>query len=201
MLFILIIFFYIFRPVSTRNDKGDKEERLQKKIKTLEKELEELQGKYEKLSTINEAHRIAVTEDFEKWKKQKYWQQTSEKLKVKLQEKNEEFEKSNTTCAGYRVLIERLEREKHNLENRIKTLKSTNTGMESSRIEALCMENEQLRFEIDSLNAKHDLRHHYSGSRNNAVLQDKLETQERKIAVLEITSKVKYLKNCYMQFI
>lgn len=169
---------------------------MQKKINSLEKETEDLKSKLEKQTIINESHRIAVADDFEKWKKQKHFQQLSEKLKHRLQEKNEEYDKLNQTCAGYRILIERLEREKHSLENRIKTLRSNNANMDTRRLEILNLENEKLHFEIQALTAKLQMQHHIPGGLGSVILQDKLEAQERKIAHLELTSKV----GCYCVF-
>lgn len=51
---------------------------------------------------INETHRVKASEDFDRWKKQKQYQQTIDKLKSKLKERDGEFEKMQQTCGGYR---------------------------------------------------------------------------------------------------
>ncbi|KAF5299147.1 hypothetical protein FQA39_LY02320 [Lamprigera yunnana] len=177
------------KPLSGRSDKSEKEEKYQKRIKNLETENEDLKDKLQKQMILSEAHRVTVAEDFEKWKKQKYWQQSAEKLKVKLQEKIEEYDKLNQTCSGYKILIERLEREKHVLENKIKVLRTTESGTISKRIDALHAENDRLTDENETLNEKLHIRKHHSGSLGAAMLEEKLQTQEKKIAVLELTNK------------
>lgn len=89
------------------------------------------------------------------------------------------------------MLIERLEREKHNLENRIKTLKNANTNPDSAReLEVFKIENMKLLDDLKNLNAKLEIQQHHSGALGAAMMQDKLECQERKIAILQLTAKV-----------
>lgn len=97
-------FIYFFRPTSIRNDKVDKniKEQLQKKVSTLENEVESLKNALTEQISINETHKIQASEDFDKWKKMKHWQQTTEKVKNKLKEKEAEFEKLQQTNVGYR---------------------------------------------------------------------------------------------------
>lgn len=135
---------------------------------------------------INENHKIKMNEDFERWKKQKHWQQMSEKLKAKLKEKEEAYEKLQQTCSGYRILIERLEREKHSL----KIIKSGNPLAMHSQIENLRSENVKLEATVEVLNSKLEMSQHHSGGLGAAMLQEKLESQERKIAILELAAKV-----------
>ncbi|KAK5649525.1 hypothetical protein RI129_000554 [Pyrocoelia pectoralis] len=177
------------KPLSARSDKSDKEERLQKKVKNLEAELEDLKDKLEKQFVINEAHKITVSEDFEKWKKQKYWQQTAEKLKSKLQDKNEDYNKLNQTCVGYKVLIERLEREKHSLENKIKSLRHGGNDVISKRVEMLNLENDRLLLENENLLSRLQMQQIHSGGLGAAMLEEKLQAQQKKIAILEVTNK------------
>lgn len=85
-----------------------------------------------------------------------------------------------------------MEREKHNLEVKIKTLKGTNSiVIDSNRMEMLDLENEKLRVEMEALMSKLQMQQHHSGGLGAAMLQEKLEAQERKIAVLELASKVR----------
>lgn len=183
--------------LSARSDRSDssREQQLIKKASSLERDVDELKEKLEKQIAINESHRVKVDEDFDKWNKQKQWQQTAEKLKMKLKDRNEEYDKLQHTCSGYRILIERLEKEKYSLENRIKYLKNRNINAScNNQLEALELENVKLLSQVDMLTSKLDMQHHHSGGLAAAMLQEKLEAQERKIAVLELSAKVNFLK-------
>ncbi|XP_060525387.1 centrosomal protein of 290 kDa-like isoform X2 [Cylas formicarius] len=165
-------------------------EQLQKRISGLEDEVEGLNRKLEEQVAINEKHKLMAGDDFEKWKKQKYWQENCEKLKMKLKEREEEIEKLRQTCNGFRLLIERLEREKMNLENRVKALKSANAhAADCQEFETLRLENARLSNEVEILVTKLEMQQHHSGGLGAAMLQEKLESQERKIAVLELSAK------------
>lgn len=165
-------------------------EHLQKKIPILEKEIEDLKENLKEQLVINEQHRIKVNEDFEKWNKQKYWQQTAEKLKIRLKEKSDELEKVQQTCSGYRILIERLEKEKHLLESKNKALRGGGVNVNIMKLEMLEIENSKLQAELEAMNVKLEMQQHHSGGLGAAMLQDKLEGQERKIAILELAAKV-----------
>lgn len=156
----------------------------------LEKEIEDLRENLKEQLAINEQHRLKVNEDFEKWNKQKYWQQTAEKFKAKLKEKTDECEKVQQTCSGYRILIERLEKEKHALETKNKTLRGVGANIGGVKLEMLEIENSKLQAELEALTMKLEMHQHHSGGLGAAMLQDKLEGQERKIAVLELAAKV-----------
>ncbi|XP_066247747.1 centrosomal protein of 290 kDa [Euwallacea similis] len=178
--------------LSVRTQKSDRsvKEQLQKRISSLEREVDTLNGKLTQEQFINEKHKLSAQEDFDKWKKQKYWQENSQKYKIKLQEREEELQKLQQTCIGYRMLIERLEREKNSLENRIKALKCDHkTLIPSQEILSLKADNEKLSYQLVALQAKMDIRQQGAGALSTAVMQDKLEVQERKIAVLELSSK------------
>lgn len=90
------------RPISARSDKSDKsiKDQLQKKIATLEKEVLDLKENLKEQIAINETHKIQATEDFNKWKKMKHFQQSADKLKNKLKEREAEFEKLQQTSSG-----------------------------------------------------------------------------------------------------
>lgn len=89
------------------------------------------------------------------------------------------------------MLIERLEREKINLENRIKALKAEQRSSVSDQEKVLLKEeNDRLACQLATLQAKMELRQQGAGALGAALMQDKLEAQERKIAILELSSKV-----------
>ncbi|XP_018571875.1 centrosomal protein of 290 kDa [Anoplophora glabripennis] len=180
------------KPSAARTDKSEKtiKDQLQRKISSLENEMADLKQNLAEQISINEGHRVQASEDFDKWKKMKHWQQSAEKLKNKLKERDNEFEKLQQTCSGYRLLIERLEREKHNLENRVKNLKSSNASAVGVReVEVLRIENMRLQAEIEAVSSRLEMQQHHAGGLGAAMMQEKLEGQERKIAILELTAK------------
>lgn len=183
-----------YRPIlSARSDKTEKsvKEQLQKKVSSLEKENEELKQSLAQQISFNEAHRLKASDDFNRWNKQKYYQQLSDKLKTKLTSKEADFEKLQESCAGYRILIERIEREKYNLEIKIKNLKSNNINYSNTELEMLRLENLKLISENEALTSRLEMQHHHSGGLGAAMLQEKLEAQERKITILELAAKVR----------
>nr|CAI5868963.1 unnamed protein product [Callosobruchus analis] len=180
------------KPSAIRTDKSDRtiKEQLQKKIMTLENEVEQLKKNLAEQVSIIETHRVQAADNFDKWKKMKHWQQVAEKLKNKLKEKDLELEKLQQTSAGYRLLIERLEREKHNLEQRNRSLKGSNVTLGSARdADLLRLENMRLQAELEAVRGRMEMQQHHSGALGAAMMQEKLEAQERKIAILELASK------------
>ncbi|CAH2007824.1 unnamed protein product [Acanthoscelides obtectus] len=180
------------KPSTMRTDKSTRiiKEQLQKKIAMLENEAEQLKKTVAEQVSIIETHRVQAADNFDKWKKMKHWQQVAEKLKNKLKEKDVELEKLQQISAGYRVLIERLEREKHNLEQRNRSLKGNNVTLESARdAELLRVENMRLQAELEGLRSRLEMQQNHSGALGAAMMQEKLEAQERKIAILELASK------------
>lgn len=165
-------------------------EQLQKKNSSLETEVFQLKEELQKQIAVNELHKTKISENFDKWKQQKDMQQTVEKLKRKLKEKEESFEKLQETCRGYRILIERLQREKHNLEIEIKSLRGTNPLRYNTQLEILVSEKAKLQAQIQMLNSKLEAHQQHAGGLGVAMMQEKLESQERKIAILELSTKV-----------
>lgn len=149
--------------------------------------------------TINEAHRLKVAEDFDKWNKMKHYQQMADKYKSQLKTKEDECVKLQHTCNGYRILIERLEREKHGLQNRLKLLRNNCASINVARFEMLELENSKLQAEIETLKSKLEMQHHHSGGLGAAMLQEKLEAQERKIAILQLSAKVNIILSIVLQ--
>ncbi|CAG9760704.1 unnamed protein product [Ceutorhynchus assimilis] len=177
---------------SVRSQKSERtvKEQLQKKIKSLEDKIKDLNEQLAHEQILNENHRLSASEDYEKWKKQKYWQENCEKYKNKFQASEEELLKMREACKGYRLIIDRLEKEKLHLENRNKSLKSDQRNLISDQENALLKEeNDQLISKLEALQAKIDMLQHGSGALGAALMQEKLEGQERKIAVLELSAK------------
>lgn len=70
-------------------------------------------------------------------------------------------------------------------------MKTANINPDSSReLEILKIENMKLLEDLKNLNSKLEIQQHHSGALGAAMMQDKLESQERKIAVLELAAKV-----------
>lgn len=70
-------------------------------------------------------------------------------------------------------------------------MKGNSVMVDSNKMEMLDLENEKLRVEMESLMAKLQIQQHHAGGLGAAMLQEKLESQERKIAILELASKVR----------
>lgn len=187
------------RPfLSARSDRSDKgfKENLQKKVASLDKELSECQQKLEKEISLNESRKQKTAEDFALWDKQKRWQQTAEKLKEKFNAKCEEFDKLQLNFNSAKSIINKLERDRHILEGRLKTAKTSGSTVSINRLEVLELENARLQAEIEILLGKLEMTQHHSGGLGVALLQEKLEAQERKIAILEVTAKVSKNLSC-----
>lgn len=60
----------------------------------------------------------------------------------------------------------------------------------TGKLEKLMNENSQLQKEIDELKSMQEAQQRHESGIGAAILHDKLESQERKIAVLELASKV-----------
>lgn len=98
-----------------------REDQLQRKINHLENELTNTKDELRKQMNINENRRAKNAAELGLWDKQKRWQQLAEKLKMKMNEINAENEKLKAHFGTAKNSISRLEREKHILENRIKS--------------------------------------------------------------------------------
>lgn len=93
--------------MSARSQKSERtvKEQLQRRISYLEREIESLNDRLLQQQLINEKHKLSANEDFEKWKKQKYWQENCQKYKRESEERKEEIQKLQQTCTGYRYVI------------------------------------------------------------------------------------------------
>lgn len=145
----------------------------------------------EREATVSDMRRVKIAEDFAFWEKQKKWQQTAEKSKEKLASKVEELEKVQQSYSSAKAIVSRLEREKHVLESKLKQARSSSVSLSNTaRMEYTEQENLRLQTELQALSAKLEMQHYHSGALGAAMLQDKLEAQERKIVVLELSAKV-----------
>ncbi|KAF7273136.1 hypothetical protein GWI33_014130 [Rhynchophorus ferrugineus] len=163
---------------------------LQNKITLLQAELDQARNELAQQQLVNERHKLNAADNFDKWKKQKYWQENCEKYKTKLQEQEEQLAKSQQTCSGYKLLIDRLEREKLTLESKLRSLKSDQSKNASfAELVSLRDENSRLNDELCNLLKRFEGVQQGAGALGAAIMQEKLEAQERKIAVLELSGK------------
>uniref|UniRef100_A0A336MYZ6 CSON010421 protein n=1 Tax=Culicoides sonorensis TaxID=179676 RepID=A0A336MYZ6_CULSO len=95
-----------------------REEQLRKRNQQLEIELGDIRDELHRQKVLNENRRAKSASDLHLWDKQKRWQQTAEKLKEKLNEREAELDKLRATVTTAKNSIARLEREKHILEQR-----------------------------------------------------------------------------------
>lgn len=95
-----------------------REEQLRKRNQQLEIEMGDVKDELHRQRVLNDNRRAKSASDLNLWDKQKRWQQTAEKLKEKLNEREAEVDKLRATLTTAKNAIARLEREKHILEQR-----------------------------------------------------------------------------------
>ncbi|XP_055530265.1 centrosomal protein cep290 [Wyeomyia smithii] len=95
-----------------------REDQLARKVQQLETELLDTKDDLRKQVNINENRRAKNAAELDLWNKQKRWQQTADKLKVQLKERETELEKLKVHFNSAKTAIARLEREKAILEGR-----------------------------------------------------------------------------------
>jgi hypothetical protein len=64
------------------------------------------------------------------------------------------------------------------------------------QIKALELENDKLQAEVATFQSKLEMQQHHAGGLGAAMLQERLEAQQRHIAVLELAKKVSHTKHC-----
>ncbi|KDR21646.1 Centrosomal protein of 290 kDa [Zootermopsis nevadensis] len=163
------------------------EEMLQKKVKQLEDQLQETKQKQDKDRSDNEARKVKSAEEVARWDERKRWQQTVDKQKQKLKEKTTEIERLQSTVVSLKDTATRLEREKIVLDSRLRARR--NSPASGTRIEALELEKNKLQVEVATLQSKLEMQQHHSGGLGAAMLQERLEAQQRRIAALELAKK------------
>ncbi|XP_055627990.1 centrosomal protein cep290 isoform X2 [Toxorhynchites rutilus septentrionalis] len=95
-----------------------KEDQLSRKLQQLETELLDTKDDLRKQISINENRRAKNAAELDLWNKQKRWQQTADKLKIQLKEREMELEKLKVHFSTAKTTIVRLERDKAILEGR-----------------------------------------------------------------------------------
>lgn len=144
--------------------------------------------------SMNKYNKIGIifpqtAEELSLWEKQKKWQQTAEKLKEKLKDKTEEYNKLLSNYEKLRSVVTCMEREKWYLKSKLKMEHGAIAGGLSARppqqnvMEDLQKECHILRDRIK------DLTDRLENEENDKLLL-KIEEQKRRIAALEIISQV-----------
>ncbi|XP_017472224.1 PREDICTED: centrosomal protein of 290 kDa [Rhagoletis zephyria] len=112
----------IKRPVvsiKTELNARVKTENLQKRIHSLELELEEARAQIQRQQIVLDAKRAKSASEVGLWEKQKRWQQNAEKFKAKFEEADGALEKTRALLQSARTMIARLEKEKQMLEMKL----------------------------------------------------------------------------------
>lgn len=107
------------RPViSVGNRTLHKEDQYQRKIESLQSELVVTKEELRKQSILADQRRSKGQQELQLWEKQKRAQQSADKLKLRLADREQELEKVKCQLAAARQAVSRLERDKHMLEGK-----------------------------------------------------------------------------------
>uniref|UniRef100_A0A1B6CNZ0 Centrosomal protein of 290kDa coiled-coil region domain-containing protein n=2 Tax=Clastoptera arizonana TaxID=38151 RepID=A0A1B6CNZ0_9HEMI len=155
-----------------------REETLQKRIRLLEEQINELQEKEEKERTFRKNR---CNEEFEKWELRKRWQSSNDKLRSQLQEKSSQVEALRASTDRLKDTIIRLERERNSLESRLKSAKGT--VVTQSLVDELEKDRVRLKEELKAVKKSSEL------VTNSSSLSHVVEAQERRIAALRLSLK------------
>lgn len=173
-------------------------EELRKTIKRLEDRLREVN---QAERPLEDQHRISApsaeekalknAEEMARWDEKKKWEHKVDVFKKKLDEADEEVSKLSKSNKGLRDIMSRMEREKMVLESRAKALSKAEKAQ--TMVQQLQKEKEQLKEQIEAI--QHDkMMGEAQGVETmklrNRFLQERIEAQERKITVLELSKKV-----------
>lgn len=174
-----------------------REDQLARKVQQLETELLDTKDDLRKQVNINENRRAKNAAELDLWNKQKRWQQTAEKVKVQLKEKETELEKLKVHFNSAKAAIARLEREKAILEGRsagVRGLSSGSTGggkFDSKYTTAespdCCTTESTGSDEISD-----DMKTFAQNSKEIIeALKSRIESQQRRIIAMELERKVR----------
>jgi centrosomal protein CEP290 len=181
------------------------EDQLQRKVKQLENELVDIKDELRKQVSLGEQRRNKNASDISLWDKQKRWQQTAEKLKLKLSERETEMEKLKSLNGSAKTTITRLEREKHILEQRIRGIRccqSTscpnleNAGSKYTPAESPA-ESYSTTSDSDLVrgdNSRNSVRNKQQFPENREMIESlkaRVESQQRRIIAMELEGKVR----------
>ncbi|XP_072743789.1 centrosomal protein of 290 kDa isoform X2 [Anoplolepis gracilipes] len=112
---------------------SQREAQLERKVTSLEEELHKAKTQLDREYLAQEIKKAKTAEELSLWEKQKKWQQTAEKLKEKLKEKTNEYEKLLTNYEKLRAVVSCMEREKWHLRSKLKLESDMTPGNSSAR--------------------------------------------------------------------
>ena len=182
------------QTVKTEQDDIEKEE-LRSQLQALEEKLKIMNHAEKPFEDDKELKVIKNAEEVARWDEKKKWQKKVEELKKKLKDADEEVSKISKQNDTLRETVSRLDREKFQLDLKWKNHLKVGTAKSSvtdTRIQALQLENSQLKERISELEHK-DVMDQNPGTETLKLrikfLQERIEQQEKKIALLEIAKK------------
>ncbi|XP_066992287.2 centrosomal protein of 290 kDa isoform X2 [Anabrus simplex] len=175
------------RDTSQDNRVTAREAQLHKKIAELEERLVDMRRELEKVNPEAESRRLKAAEEVARWDERKKSQQTIEKLRQKLKDKGSEVERIQKMNSALRDTVTRLEREKNILHAKLRSGKDS-TALEA-RLQSLELDKARLEGEVSSLKARLEMTQHHAGGLGAAMLEERLEAQQRRIAALELSKK------------
>lgn len=106
------------RPVISVSKTMHKEDQYQRKIDSMQGELNVTKEELRKQTQLAEQRRMKGQSELQLWEKQKRAQQSAEKLKLRLAEREQELEKVKCQLGAARQLVSRMERERQLIEGR-----------------------------------------------------------------------------------
>ncbi|KAG7212966.1 hypothetical protein KM043_002306 [Ampulex compressa] len=168
-----------------------REAQLERRVKTLEEELQKAQAQLSREFLVQEAKKAKTAEELSLWEKQKRWQQTAERLKERLKEKTEEYAKLLSNYEKLRSVVSCMEREKWYLKSKLKIEGNSRAGSLSARpisavhptlVDDLQKECQTLRDRVKELTDRLE-------NEDNEQLMQKIDEQKRRIAALEAVSE------------
>lgn len=197
----------IRRPViSVKSDKKSpttREEQQQRKMQQMENEISDLKEELRKQININDNKKAKNAAELGLWDKQKRYQELSERLKAKLTEKEIDFERLKANYTAAKNTITRLEKEKNQLENKLKGGRHFNISS-GQPFCPTCHQQHGNKYTIaetpDSFTnttaANSDTDINESSSEALNALKTRIESQQRKIIALEFEGKVNEWNKC-----
>lgn len=198
----------IQRPVISVGKTLQKEDNYQRKIESLQADLLATKEELRKQTNLAEQRRSKGQQELQMWEKHKRVQQSADKLKIKLSEREQELEKIKCQLAAARQTVSRLEREKQLIE--AKRSSSTGHCCQSPSCPSQGLKNTKRPAaetpETDRTDGEEDENEegNYYGEiavravpkqwqdQNNEVikaLKSRIETQQRKIVAMELEGK------------